>query len=91
MGTTSMKGTFSYKPKKEIDPAQISFTDIPSMVSSTIAAIKEAEHLLQQGLETMYVNMSSETLKSMRRFLPRTRSKMEWNIHQLRMIQTLKK
>jgi len=41
--------------------------------------IKECEEVLQMGLAQMYGNMSDETLKSMRRVLPITRTKMEWN------------
>ena len=50
-----------------------------SLAKSVATKIGECEQALQLGLYQMYGAMSEETLKSMRRVLPVTRTKMEWN------------
>jgi len=46
--------------------------------NSLIARIKETEANLQNGLNTSYANMSSETFKTLRRALPITKCKVDW-------------
>lgn len=46
---------------------------------------------MQSGLEDMYTNMSSETFRSMRRLMPITRTKMEWNVNSVRMVRQVRK
>jgi hypothetical protein len=38
----------------------------------------------------MYANMNEETFRSMRRIMPITRTKMEWNVNAVRMIKQTK-
>lgn len=49
------------------------------------------ESILQSGLEDMYTNMSTETFRSMRRLMPITRTKMEWNVNSVRMVRQVRK
>jgi hypothetical protein len=39
----------------------------------------------------MYSEMQSETLRAMRRVMPITRTKMEWNINAVRMVRQVRK
>lgn len=54
-----------------------------------VSAIRAAEDDVQSNLEDMYLNMSHETFKEMRRVTPITQTKMDWNISQHRAIRTL--
>ena len=54
------------------------------------AKIFEGENALHLSLAAMYVNMSEETLKSMRRVMPITRTKFEWNNAAHSMVKNLK-
>jgi hypothetical protein len=49
------------------------------------------ESVLQGGLEDMYSNMNNETFRSMRRIMPITRTKMEWNVNAVRMVRQVRK
>jgi len=57
------------------------------LASSVVAFIQSSETALQEGLEEMYRTMNEETLKSIRRIMPFTRTKMEWNINAVRMVR----
>ena len=46
---------------------------------------------MQQGLEAMYTNMSDETFKAMRRTMPISLMKMDWNLNAVRMVQQLRR
>lgn len=46
---------------------------------------------MQSGLEDMYSSMSQETFRSMRRLMPITRTKMEWNVNAVRMVKQVRK
>lgn len=55
-------------------------------VSSTVVNhIRKQESDLQKKMEEMYLNMHTQTFKAMRRFLPITKTKMNWdaNAHKL--------
>jgi len=56
-----------------------------------VAHIRDCERALEKGLADMYVNMNEETFKQMRRLMPVTRNKMEWNINSVKMVRQLKK
>ena len=53
--------------------------------------IKDSENSVQRGLGEMYLNMNEETFKSMRRTMPITRTKMEWNVNAVRMVRQVQK
>ncbi|KAH9091504.1 hypothetical protein Ae201684P_011049 [Aphanomyces euteiches] len=52
-----------------------------SLAAAIIDAIREEEHVVHSNLEDMYINMSEETFKEMRRVMPVTQTKMDWSIH----------
>ncbi|CAK4159410.1 unnamed protein product [Aphanomyces euteiches] len=68
-----------------------------SLAAAIIDAIREEEHVVHSNLEDMYINMSEETFKEMRRVMPGkkkmrspvhsirqmlvTQTKMDWSIH----------
>ena len=67
---------------------------IPSGSEAELASgiekhIREFETSVQDGLEEMYVCMNEETFKSMRRTLPISRTKMEWNVNAVKMVRQL--
>jgi len=39
----------------------------------------------------MYANMNEETFRAMRRLMPITRTKMEWNVNAVRLNKNLRK
>ena len=49
-------------------------------VENIIKYINDTEYELQKSLGMMYMNMDQETFKSIRRILPVTKLKMDWNI-----------
>ncbi|KAF0695998.1 Aste57867_13211 [Aphanomyces stellatus] len=49
--------------------------------AAVVDAIREEEHVVHSSLEDMYINMSEETFKEMRRVMPVTQTKMDWSIH----------
>ncbi len=53
--------------------------------------LQAQESVLQNGLEDMYSNMNNETFRSMRRIMPITRTKMEWNVNAVRMVRQVRK
>jgi capping protein alpha len=53
--------------------------------------IKNVENKFQKNMEEMYLNMHTQTFKAMRRFLPVTRTKMDWNPNAHRMVDQLTK
>ena len=57
------------------------------LAKAIVAHITEAESAVQMGLESMYANMGEQTLRAMRRVMPITRNKMEWNVFSVRMVR----
>jgi len=53
--------------------------------------LQSADSELHAGLEEMYGNMEAETFRAMRRLMPITRSKMEWNVNAVRMVRQVRK
>jgi capping protein alpha len=54
-------------------------------------SFQSQEAALQSGLEEMYTNMNNETFRSMRRIMPITRTKMDWNVNSVRMVRQVRK
>jgi capping protein alpha len=70
--------------------ASITITsDIDKTASTVINAINKIESDFHAQLEEMYVNMHSQTFKSMRRFYPITGTTMVWNPHAHAMVQEM--
>lgn len=60
-------------------------------LNEVIEFIKNKEIELQTILEEVYVNMNTETFRSMRRTMAVTRNKMDWNLNSVRMIKQVRK
>jgi len=61
--------------------AKVNIGDPESTAQDIIKAVSKLEADFQAALEEMYVNMHHTTFKSMRRFYPVTREKMNWNLN----------
>jgi capping protein alpha len=80
-------GNVQLQQNKAFPRASLRGESEESLASAVVAFIQAAETALQEGLEEMYRNMNEETLKSIRRIMPFTRTKMEWNINAVRMVR----
>lgn len=77
------EGNVQLQTTKAFHPARILF-ETPCMLGTVIIEqVRTAESALQYGLEKMYDNVPVETAKAMRRILPITHVKMNWNINEL--------
>lgn len=54
--------------------------DVESTAEAVAGAVAKIEQEYQTNLEEMYVNMHRTTFKGMRRFLPKTRKEMTWDL-----------
>lgn len=61
------------------------------LCAGLMAAIRAEESAMQTSLERLYENMSDTTLRSLRRTMAITRTKMEWNINAVRMNKQVRK
>jgi len=64
-------------------------TDVDKSATAIVNAINKIETDFHAQLEEMYVNMHSQTFKSMRRFYPITGTTMVWNPHAHAMVQEM--
>jgi capping protein alpha len=65
--------------------------DPESFSKEVSEVIKGVENKFQKNMEEMYLNMHTQTFKAMRRFLPVTGTKMDWNPNAHRMVDQLTK
>jgi len=84
-------GNLQLNSSKPIAASEGKFSSEADLGDKIVAHIRRQETLIQTGLEEMYNNMSEQTLRSMRRVMPITRTKMEWNINSVRMNNQLQK
>ena len=84
-------GNVQLQSKKAVPESTLSYADPAALGKAVAEAIKEAEGSLQQGLEEMYLNMSEETFKAMRRVMPITRTKMKWSLAEVNLNKNLTK
>jgi len=63
--------------------------DAEGTAKSVVDIVTKVENKFQKNLEEMYLNMHTQTFKAMRRFLPITRTKMDWNPNAHRMVAQL--
>lgn len=84
-GNTQMHGN------KAIPATEVRFTahDGASLARAVIAAVAAAEDGLCDALDEMYESMSQQALKEMRRFLPVSGQKMNWNALQHRLNRSM--
>ncbi|GMH67968.1 hypothetical protein TrST_g4185 [Triparma strigata] len=83
------EGNVQLQTTKEFPKVAIGGGDDEAIGKAVAEEIFKAEQALQMALGAMYINMSEETLKSMRRVMPFTRSKMEWNLQAHKMVKQL--
>ncbi len=76
---------------KSVSQTTLSFESESQLASQIVTLIQTQESTLQNGLEDMYSNMNTETFKSMRRVMPITRTKMDWNVNAVRMVRQVRK
>uniref|UniRef100_K3WD37 F-actin-capping protein subunit alpha n=1 Tax=Globisporangium ultimum (strain ATCC 200006 / CBS 805.95 / DAOM BR144) TaxID=431595 RepID=K3WD37_GLOUD len=74
-------GNLQLQNEKVIDDQELRVESTTALGDALLRVIKDAEDDLQTNLEDMYINMSQETFKEMRRVMPITQTKMEWNLH----------
>ncbi|OQR88924.1 F-actin-capping protein subunit alpha [Thraustotheca clavata] len=73
-------GNVQLQSRKDVEQT-ITYHDPSSLASAVAQAIIDEEHVIHSNLEDMYINMSEETFKEMRRVMPVTQTKMDWSIH----------
>jgi capping protein alpha len=73
-------GNLQLQSEKLVDEELPDFTTI-GLGDALLSVMKTAEDAVQAELEDMYINMSQETFKEMRRVMPVTQTKMEWSLH----------
>lgn len=61
------------------------------LADAVFTRIQAFENALQNGLDDMYTNMNNETFKSMRRIMPISKTKMDWNLNAVRMVRQVRK
>lgn len=76
---------------KAVPQTDISFSDSANLASLFAAHVKAAETALHSGLDEMYGNMDEETFRAMRRIMPITRTKMDWNLNAVRMTRQIQR
>ena len=84
-------GNVQMQSTKAIPKKDISFTDSANLASLLTSHIKEAESAYHSGLDEMYGNMDEETFRAMRRIMPITRTKMDWNLSSVRMTRQIQR
>jgi len=84
-------GNLQMQSSKAFPSASFSFSSPEKLAEETFSRIQASENSLQSGLEEMYTNMNNETFKSMRRIMPISKTKMDWNINAVRMVRQVRK
>lgn len=74
-------GNLQLQSETRVDDESVRFSTPNELGDALLRVIKDAEDNLQTNLEDMYINMSQETFKEMRRVMPVTQTKMEWTLH----------
>lgn len=84
-------GNVQLQTSKVLPSVALRYASDGELAASIDDHIQNAESSLQAGLEDVYANMSDETFKSMRRSMPITRTKMDWNVNAVRMVRQVQK
>lgn len=90
-GTTNIRAHYFEEGNVQLNSTkEFPSTKLTGDIKASVAEhIRQCEQSLHLALGAMYQNMSEETLKSMRRVMPITRSKMEWNTQAHKMVKQL--
>lgn len=84
-------GNVQMQSTKPIPKQDLSFSDSANLGSLLTAHVKAAETAFHAGLDEMYGNMDEETFRAMRRLMPITRTKMDWNLSSVRMTRQIQR
>jgi len=84
-------GNLQLQSNKSVPASTLQFSTENDLAQKVVKHIQTQEAVLQSGLEEMYSGMSAETFRSMRRLMPITRTKMEWNVNAVRMVRQVRK
>lgn len=84
-------GNVQLQSSRSFPASSVSGGSEAEVAAAVEKVIKESESSVQTGLGEMYLNMNEETFKSMRRTMPITRTKMEWNVNAVRMVRQVQK
>lgn len=83
-GNVQLNTNFDEEFDVKVDDAEAFAKEVADLV-------KNVENKFQKNMEEMYLNMHTQTFKAMRRFLPVTGTKMDWNPNAHRMVDQLTK
>ncbi|GBG34866.1 F-actin-capping protein subunit alpha-2 [Hondaea fermentalgiana] len=84
-------GNVQLDTSKNVSDIKLSFDNSASLGVAVRKKIVSIESKVQDSLEDMYVNMSQEAFKDMRRALPITRQKMDWSGAQMQLAKGFSK
>lgn len=84
-------GNLQMQSNKSFPATSFSFSSPEKLSEEVFSRIQTFENSLQTGLEDMYTNMNNETFKSLRRIMPITKTKMDWNINSVLMVRQVRK
>lgn len=76
---------------KTVPSTSLAYSNALHLSEVVVNHINTAESDLQMGLEAMYASMNDETFKAMRRLMPITKTKMDWNVNSVRMVHQIRK
>jgi capping protein alpha len=83
-------GNLQLHQVKEFEKKSVAYSNASTFASSIVEGVTKMETDLQTGLESMYGTMNEETFKEMRRVLPLTKEKFNWNANAHKMISSLR-
>ena len=84
-------GNVQLNTTKSIPAFDIKYVTTEELAKEIVKAIEKIENEIQGSLNDMYREMHDHTLRAMRRTLPVTRTKMEWNTNAHQMNKTVLK
>ena len=82
-------GNVQMKNDKNMTALSLDMTS-EDFVRSLFDSIKEFESQLQSNLDGMFVCMKTDVVKSLRRLLPRTQTKFQWNVNAHLMVRDIR-
>jgi len=78
-------GNIQLNTTRPIDSSELPAGTDAEFANAVITFIENAETKTRAALDDMFATLNTDTLKSMRRVMPITRTKMEWNVNSVRM------
>jgi capping protein alpha len=84
-------GNLQMQTSKSFPAETLNWKNEVELADAIFTRIQAFENALQNGLDDMYTNMNNETFKSMRRIMPITKTKMDWNLNAVRMVRQVRK